>query len=172
MSKQIVDNDGVVTKLFGGPVPLKPRAAQETYSCCGSPTIIRTDLYFDDKGHKKAKQGQVLDLDGMIQAALPSTDIAAIVARYKMGDESVLNVNPGFIGDSVNIPKDLYDYKAMNDLYDKVSGSFSKLPAEVQALFGNDANTYLNSIISNKAEEILKNYEASKKPTEEVKDNA
>lgn len=170
MSKQIVNSDGVVINIFGGPKPLKPRAARETSTPCGSPTIIRADLYFDDEHKKKAKPGQALDLDGMIQAALPSTDIAAIVARYKMGDESILNVNPGFVGDSVSLPKDLYDYKAMNDLYDKVSASFGKLPVEVQALFNNDSTEYLNSIISNKAEQIINNYEASKKAPEEVKE--
>lgn len=157
--------------LFGDPYVPVPKKPKSVGCVCGKPFIIRADLSFDEKGKKIAKPGKTLDLDAMIQAALPTTDIASIVARAKMGDESVLHLNPGFVGDSTALPRDLYDYKRMNDLYDKVSASFSTLPVEIQALFDNKADVYLNSIISNKAEKIISDYKASKQESE-VKDNA
>ena len=163
MSKQVVNPDGVVIPVFGGGayIPKPKKKITSIGSPCGEPIIHRADLSIGEHGEKIAKVGEALDLDAMIQAALPSCDITAIVARAKMGDESVLHVNPGFVGDSVNLPKDLYDYKAMNDLYDKVAGSFDSLPPEIKALFDNKADVYLNSIISNKAETIIADYKAS-----------
>lgn len=170
MSKQ-VNADGVVENTIFGldyykPVPRKRVCASHTPA--GEPFTIRPKLSFGDNGVKRAAPGEKFDLDGMIQAAKDSTDIAAIVARYKAGDESVLHVNPGFIGDSVTLPKDIYDVKAMNDLYDKVSGSFDKLPDDIKALFNNNVEEYLNSIIANKANEIVTNYQASQKAAEEA----
>lgn len=143
-----------------------PKKPVDIGSPCGSGIVYRADLSFAENGRKVAKIGQKLDLNAMIQAALPSTDIAAIVARVKMGDDSVLHVNPGFVGDATALPKDLYDYKAFDELYAKVSGSFATLPDEVKALFNNDPNQYLNDIISNKAEKILNDYKASQNVTE------
>lgn len=163
---QTVNSDGVVIQVFGAPCPLKPRAPRETRSECGSPFIHRAALSFKDNGEKVAQIGEKLDLDAMIQAALPSTDMAAIVARAKMGDDSVLHISAGFVGDAVSMPKDLYDYKRMNDLYDKVSGSFDTLPSEIKALFGNSTEEYLNSILSNKAEEIIQKYKDSQQSSE------
>lgn len=167
MSKtQTVNFDGVVVKVFGSPCQLKPRAPHTTYSNCGTPNIIRADLSIAADGTKIAKPGTIIDLDAMIQAAKASTDIASIVARAKMGDESVLNVKSGFTGDSVNLPKDLYDYKAMNDLYDKVSASYNTLPEGVQAAFGS-SEAYLNAILNNQADAIISKYNESQKADSE-----
>lgn len=178
MSKN-VNADGVVVaeapkrdNIFGSiaakPTPKKIKAYKPTP--LGSPYIYRAKLSYSDNGDKIAEIGEKFDLDSKIQAAKDSTDIAAIVARYKAGDDSVLHVNPGFVGDSVTLPKDIYDVKAMNELYDKVSGSFNTLPADIKALFNNSVEDYLNSIISNKANEIIKNYQASQNQQEAPKE--
>ena len=163
MSKVLINSDGVVIKSLFGCNFYKPQPKKEptrNKMCLGSPTMKRAKLSFAPDGSKISEPGESLDLDAMIQSALPTTDIAAIVARVKAGDDSVLHVNPGFVGDAVSLPKDLYDYKAMNNLYDKVSASFNNLPDEVKALFNNSAEDYLNSIIANKADAILAEYKA------------
>lgn len=171
---QIINSDGVVEfSMHGSPYSPKPRKPKETRTCCGQPNIIQSDLTFGEDGEKIAKPGTVLDLDAMIQAAKASTDIASIVARVKMGDESVLNVSPGFTGDSVNLPKDLYDYKAMNDLYDRVASSYESLPEGLKAAFGS-SQAYLNALISNQADQIVKAYNDSQQqqPAEGDNENA
>lgn len=163
-----VNSDGVLIDIH---FPNLRHKANESFTPSGQAFIYRADLSIEE-GRKIAKIGQKLDLDAMIQAAKASTDIAAIVARAKMGDDSVLHVNPGFVGDSVNLPKDLYDYKRMNDLYDKVSASFGTLPPEVQALFGNSSEQYLNDIISGKAEKIVNDFKTQQnQPKEGEGDN-
>lgn len=161
MSKQTVNQIEEIKPYI--PVPRKPI---ETCTPFGNGKIIRADLSFDNQGNKIAKPGQVLDLDAMIQAAKESTDIAAIVARAKSGDESVLNVNPGIIGDATALPKDIYDYKAMNDLYDRVAGSFDNLPEGLKAMFDNDANKYLNAILDNTANSIVSKYKETQNSQE------
>lgn len=163
--------DGVVIQ----PCILKPRAARTTYTPCGDQFIIQQEYYFDDKGNKKCKPGKKFDLDAFIQSSLPSCDITAILAKVKLGDESVLHVHEnGFVGDTTTLPKDLYDVKRMNDLYDNVTGAFNKLPADIQALFKNDSAEFLNSILNNKAESLIKDYKLQQEKTKEseVKENA
>lgn len=153
--------------LTNSPMLLKPRAARSVPSPIGSKFIIKQDYTYDDKGNKIAKPGAKLDLDAYIQASRASCDIAAIIAKYEAGDQSVLNVHQGFTGDTTVLPKDLYDVKRMNDLYDSVSGSFAKLPAEVKSLFNNSSEEFLNSILNNQAQSIIDEYNKSKESAKE-----
>lgn len=145
------------------PVKVLPRKNIITKSSpCGDKYTYKVDLSFGEKGEKIAKRGVKIDHDALIQSCLPSTDIHTIVAKAKMGDTSVLNIHEnGFVGDATELPRDIYDYKRMNDLYDKVSGSFSKLPVAVQALFNNSSEDYLNAIINDQAGKIIKEYKES-----------
>lgn len=150
-----------VIKEFPTPMLLKPRSPRSVTTECGSKYIIKQEYTYDEKGEKIAKPGAKLDFDAYIQASKASCDIAAIIAKYENGDESVLNVHKGFTGDATILPKDVYDVKRMQDLYDSVSGSFDKLPDELKSAFGS-SDDFLNALLSNKAQSIIDDYNKSK----------
>lgn len=144
------------------PMLLKPRAPRSLTVNCGSKFIIKQDYTYDENGEKIAKPGNKLDFDAYIQASKASCDIAAIIAKYEAGDESVLNVHQGFVGDTTVLPKDVYDVKRMNELYDSVNSSFDKLPDDLKALFNNSSDEFLNSLLNNKAQSIIDAFNKSK----------
>lgn len=147
----------------GEPCVLKPRSYKELPSECGKTTFRRPHLYVDEKGNKKAEPGEEFDLDGYIQSQAGSTDIAAILARYEAGDLEAINVNPnGFTGDSTILPKDLYDVKAYDKIYQDAADNFNKLPDDVKKLFGNDSTQFFNSVMNGTINSILGKYEADK----------
>lgn len=155
------------------PMLLKPRSPRSVSTNCGSQYIIKQEYTYDEKGEKIAKPGSKLDFNAYIQASKSSCDIAAIIAKYENGDESVLNVHKGFTGDTTVLPKDVYDVKRMQDLYDSVSGSFDKLPDELKSVFGS-SDDFLNALLNNKAQSIIDDFNKSKaeNKTEGVKENA
>lgn len=145
------------------PCVLTPRAFKEIPSEPGKTTFRRPHLFVDEKGNKKAEPGEEFDLDGYIQSQAGSTDIAAILARYKAGDLDAINVNPnGFTGDSTILPKDLYDVKAYDRIYQDAADNFSKLPDDVKKLFNNDSTQFFNSVMNGTIQSILNKYEADK----------
>lgn len=143
------------------PMLLKPRSARSVSTESGSKYIIKQEYTYDENGEKIVKPGAKLDFDAYIQASKASCDIAAIIAKYENGDESVLNVHKGFTGDTTILPKDIYDVKRMQELYDSVSGSFEKLPDELKTVFGS-SDDFLNALLNNKAQSIIDDYNKSK----------
>ena len=153
-------NSSLVFFAIDKPCKVLPRKNYKPKSSpIGSKYSTKVDLSFGEHGEKIAKPGAKIDFDAMIQSCEASTDIHAIVARAKLGDLSVLNVHQnGFIGDVTELPKDIYDYKRMNDLYDRVKGSFDSLPEAVQVLFKGSADEYLNAILTDQAAKIINDY--------------
>ncbi len=157
----------VNAKTVKQPNIIRPRAYAETTSVIGDETFKRPHLYIDKQGNQKAEPGEVFDLNGYIQEQAGSTDIAAILARVEVGDTSVINVNPnGFIGDSTILPKDLFDVKRYDKIYQDAEANFNKLPDEVKALFDNDSSNFFNSVMTGKVNQVMADYEAKKKQAE------
>ena len=146
-----------------------PRASRRVLSVVGDQFMIKAKLSINDKGEQIAEPGDKVDLQAYIQASRASTDMATIVARYKAGDESVLNVNPnGFYGDVDIIPSSVNDVDKISKLSDSALESYNKLPDEVKSLFGSSEN-FFNSVLNNKADEIVAKYFETKKQTSEEK---
>lgn len=153
------------------PYSCKPRKPRSVNTPLGDITYRKAKLSIGPNGEQIAEPGEVVDLQAYIQASRASTDMATIIARYKAGDESVLNVTPnGFYGDVSIIPSSVNDFEKINKLGDIAAEKFALLPDEVKEAFGNDSNAFLNAVMANKVDSIINDYEAKKQaPQEEEK---
>lgn len=160
--KQVNEDSGVVeVKIV--PYSCKPRIqAKRCFTPLGDRYMVKAELSIED-GKKIAKPGKKLDLYAYIQEQVASTDMASVIARVQAGDLDAINVNPNsFTGDATILPKDILDVHAMNRLYDNVSNSFAKLDPEIQALFDNSSEKFLNSLLDRSAEKLVSDYKANK----------
>lgn len=136
----------------------KPRSARRCLSPLGSKWMIKAKLSIGPNGEQIAEPGDQVDLDAYVQASRASTDMATIIARYKAGDETVLNVSEGFYGDVTVIPSSVNDYEKINKLGDIAAEKFAQLPDEIKEVFG-DANSFLNAVMANKVDELIASYQ-------------
>lgn len=107
----------------------------------------------------------------MIQAAKDSTDIHAIINRVKLGDISVLNVNPPInqgdeIVDVSNIPDNINE---ATQLQSSAINQFYSLDPNIRALFDNDVSKFSKAISDGTYISIIND---SLKPKEEVSEDA
>lgn len=149
------------------PYTCKPRAARSVPSPLGSKWMIKAKLSVGPNGEQIAEPGEKVDLDAYVQASRASTDMATIIARYKAGDETVLNARQGFYGDVSIIPSSVNDYEKINKLGDIAAEKFASLPDDVKAAFGNDSNAFLNAVLQNNVNNIIENYEKTKEQVAE-----
>lgn len=157
---QVIDDGVIEYKPFVNGLPKKE--FKRCITPLGSKYYYKAKLSVDKiTGQKIAERGEKVDLDAVIQSYVSSCDIAAIVERYKNGDETVLNVNSGYEGDVTILPKNINDVVGTNGLFDKAYESFQKMPDEVKALFNNDPSRFFNSVIENKVDDTLAAYQAS-----------
>lgn len=152
------------------PYSCAPRKAIRTFTPIGDRYMIKAKLSVDDKGKQIAEPGDKVDLQAYIQASRASTDMATIVAKWKAGDESVINVNPHpFYGDVAIIPSNVNDVVKINQMSEKAYQSFESLPDELRALFGYSSETFFNELLTGNAEAKIRGYQEAKKQTTQAK---
>lgn len=168
MSKIQTTQDGEVIQ----PCALSPRGPRSVHTPLGDRSYRKAKLSIGPNGEQIAEPGEEVDLQAYIQASRASTDMATIIARYKAGDETVLNAREGFYGDVTIIPSSVNDFDKINKLGDIAAEKFAKLPDDIKAAFGNDSATFLNAVMENKVDSILKSYEAKKEaPKTQTEEN-
>ena len=136
------------------PYSCKPRAPRSVSTPLGDRYMIKAKLSIGPHGEQIAEPGEKVDLQAYIQASKASTDMATIVARYKAGDETVLNVREGYYGDVSIIPSTINDYEKINKITDIAAAKFDALPEEVKKIFGS-SEAFLNAVLSNSVDSIL-----------------
>ena len=84
-----------------------------------------------------------VDLQERIQVQAPSTDLAFMIKRLKLGDNSVLSKNQPIYGDFTQLPSD--GSQLVNTLL-HAEYAFSPLPVEERKVHGYDYRSWLASI--------------------------
>lgn len=97
-----------------------------------------------------------------IQSFKEATDINVILKRFLLGDTSVVNVNKGVYANVVGAPKTLAEFLNAQILSNQL---FDKLPVDVRAAFGNDANKFFVTYGSREWLDTVSQYT---KPVQEV----
>lgn len=80
------------------------------------------------------------DIQEEIQSHADSVDLNIILARYAMGDETVLERVKGFYADVSGMKMNLAEMLNMNERGKKL---FDQLPAEIKQIFDNDYVKFL-----------------------------
>ena len=128
---------------------------EEFYSSVGSKyfTPIEYKYSEDDKCFIPAF-GKPINRYEMIQASKPATDINIIVKRAIAGDLSGLNVRvPNYV-DISNVPDNLNDLHAFNNMS---IDSFKKLDPKIQKLFNNNVDNFIEAINNGSYQQIISN---------------
>lgn len=114
---------------------------------------IKYLYYVDEKGRRRRKVDGKINVYEKIQAALPSTDINAILIRAAAGESNLLNVpNLGFI-DTSALPLDENERIYM---VSQAKESFEKLSPEIKAAFGNSFGKFYKAVADGVAEKSIK----------------
>lgn len=98
------------------------------------------------------------DIQERINSYAPFTDIAYMLNRLKVGDNSVLSIRPPLYGDFSGMPDNPAD--AIN-LYHNAENAFSQLSTEDKLRFNNDFRVWLASIMGGNST-VLDNVSGSK----------
>lgn len=106
----------------------------------------------------------------MIQASKDSTDIHAIINIVKLGDVSVLNVNPGV--DDIDVSEMPNNINDAVQLQSNVMNQFINLDPKLRALFNNDFNEFSKAVSDNTYIDIINKGLAPVSNESEVKENA
>lgn len=88
-------------------------------------------------------QSDSIDLQAKYNSLKSTTDMSYILARLKLGDQSVLNVKHGTFGDFSVMPTNMAEYLQLAIDGEKV---FNRLPKDTRAKFDFDLNKWLSSI--------------------------
>lgn len=115
------------------------RVSRET-SEVGSPLVQLYRSKFSREGVLELVPDGEHNLYDEIQSHAQSTDINMILQRYFSGDAAALSRIQGVYADISEMPSNYHD--AMT-LIDNARKDFAKLPVEIQAKFGNDANQWI-----------------------------
>ncbi|CAJ0600740.1 unnamed protein product, partial [Cylicocyclus nassatus] len=88
-------------------------------------------------------QSDSIDLQAKYNSLRSTTDMSYILARLKLGDQSVLNVKHGTFGDFSAMPTNMAEYLQL-----AIDGEmvFNRLPKDTRAKFDFDLNKWLSSI--------------------------
>lgn len=86
-----------------------------------------------------------VDLQERIQVQAPSTDLAFMIKRLKLGDNSVLTKRQPLYGDFTQLPSD--GSELVNTLL-HAEYAFNQLPVEERKKHGFDYRSWLASIVS------------------------
>ncbi len=86
-----------------------------------------------------------VDLQERIQVQAPSTDLAFMIKRLKLGDNSVLTKKQPLYGDFTQLPSD--GSELVNTLL-HAEYAFNQLPVEERKKHGFDYRSWLSSIVS------------------------
>lgn len=104
---------------------------------CSSGSNIHTlySSYYDERGVLRLEKVGEEDTDQAIESYRQSTELSTIIARFLNGDESALNVKPGFYADLTQAPATMRD--ALHIVM-AAEDAFLALPLDVRNQFGND----------------------------------
>lgn len=107
---------------------------------CGTPFLDEYALKYDDNGKcTLEKTGEQKNVQAMIDADYPATDINMIMQRFALGDDTALKKVEGFYGDFTTMPT------SMAELYQRAEDSkrfFEELPVEVKQMFNNSYSEF------------------------------
>lgn len=120
------------------------------------------DWITDEKGKLHYVKTGERNIYEYIQAGRDTCDMAIIIERIKNGETNLLNVNPGKYGDITEIATNF------NEAYQQASAvqsKFDSLDPEIKAVFGNNYETFVESVLNNTIDSLL----AKGKKEEEVK---
>ena len=109
----------------------------------GDPIVIEYTARFDENGNLELVESGKRNLYQEIQADKDVCDINKIIARYRAGDESVLQRRQGFFADATQFPK---NYAEMLNIVINGEREFDSLPVEVKNKFDNDFAKFVASI--------------------------
>lgn len=113
-------------------------------SCSGERIHTLYDSRFDGSRVVLEESGS-FDLQERINSFAPYTDIAYMLNRLKVGDNSVLSSHPALYGDFTGMPDNPAD--AIN-IYHGAERAFSQLPAEEKLAYNNDFRVWLASLMA------------------------
>lgn len=87
-----------------------------------------------------------LDIQEKIESYAPFADINYMLHRLKVGDRSVLSVNPPIYGDFANLPTNPVD---VINLVHSAEANFAELDLETKKRFNNDWRVWLADLFTN-----------------------
>ena len=106
----------------------------------GKPYLEIYEYAVDKKGRKILKKTDKIDnVYEKIQSFEESTDINNIMARFALGDETVLNVNKGYYIDTTNLPTNIFEVYEKGLAAEQV---FNGMPADLKELFDNSPSSF------------------------------
>lgn len=134
----------------------------------GSPIKDEYQLRVTKNGQELEKIGESSIYD-YIQSHADSVDIHKILERCALLDDySILNRMPGAFMDVTNMPKSLAEaYAAIKD----AESFFEKMPISVKQAYDNDFTMFLQSLGSEKFNNLVSEYVDSINKKDEVTDN-
>lgn len=117
-------------------------------TCCGSPTQPEYSVKINEKtgAVDYMPNGEVTNMQDMINASYASVEIHELMKRFQMGDVDVFNQRQGFYGDVTEMPKNMAEmFQRVNDCKDH----FDSLPVEVKEEFNNSYTEYFSMMNDN-----------------------
>lgn len=122
----------------------------------------------DSDGIEKLVEDGCIDLKEEIQSHEQSVNIDSILARYRLGDTSVLDDKGSFYGDITEMPSSLQEFYELDN---NARNAFNKLPVEVKEAYGNNYRNMLNDeYIFNSSQKEIVTKEQNEYSTDSVKD--
>lgn len=113
-------------------------------SCIGSRIHTLYTSRFDGSSVVLEESGS-FDLQDKINSFAPYTDIAYMLNRLKVGDDSVLTSRSPLYGDFTGMPDNPAD--AIN-LYHGAERAFAQLTSEEKLIYNNDFRVWLSSLMA------------------------
>lgn len=110
----------------------------------GSPIHVIREARFNGSTLVVVETGQE-NIQDMIEAYAPYTDINYMLHRLSLGDTSVLSQRQALYGDFSQMPQNPVD--AIN-LVHRAEDSFSSMPNEEKSKYNNDWRVWLSSVLS------------------------
>lgn len=110
----------------------------------GSPIHILHEARFNGSTLVMVETGQE-NIQDLIEAYAPYTDINYMLHRLSLGDTSVVTNRQALYGDFSQMPQNPVD--AIN-LVHRAEDNFSSLPNDEKARYNNDWRVWLNSVLS------------------------
>ena len=108
---------------------------------------------------------EIIDIQAHINSFRDSCDINLLVARFKGGDISAININKSLSGGDIsNIPQNVHE---LNDRIRSGNEIFESMPDDIKTKF-NNASDFYNAIGSEQFIKALQNYETITHNNEQI----
>lgn len=112
----------------------------------------------ETKQHDYLPVGKPIDWDAFIQSSKDSCDLENIIKRYEAGDANALNVQNTEYMDTLSFPTDLRGYSEFAGYLEQQFNSYDE---RFRKIFDDNYQTYVNDMLSGKAQEKIDNYNRS-----------